>query len=498
VTGNKQIYRSADGAETWTLASGGLPPPTDGVGAVVALVGDPASFGTLYVAIYGFGVFKTTNLGDSWTQSNNGLTTLDVRAIAVDPIRAGVVYAATGSGVFKSTTGASIWAPSSNGLNQRIGTLLAIDPLDSSVLYVATSHLEPYRGGQSEVPDLVFRSVDGGANWMASNTATYATRSAIVDSSSGAVYLSTFAGVIRSVDRGISWEPLKEGLPSGYFTLAIGGSMPPILYAAHASEGSLFRLTLAAPGGLCVPSPTVLCLNQGRFRVEVSFNARSIKADGDAPTIPITGEAGGFWFFSPGNVEVVVKVVDGTSFNGRFWVFFAGLSDVEYTLTVSDTAAGLLRTYFNPSGHLASVADTAAFRSTASVVSPTRFAADEPILRYQASAPCEQGPSTLCLNDGRFTVEVAFQLPNQSESGRAMPVPLTSDTGYFWFFSSGNVELVLKVVDGRPVNGRFWVFYGGLTNLEVAITVTDTLTGASRNYLKPAGTLVSEADTSAF
>jgi hypothetical protein len=48
------------------------------------------------------------------------------------------------------------------------------------------------------------------------------------------------------------------------------------------------------------------------------------------------------------------------------------------------------------------------------------------------------------------------------------------------------------------VNGHHWVFYGGLTDVEIAITVTDTVTGEIRNYFKPAGALASEADTAAF
>ena len=79
-----------------------------------------------------------------------------------------------------------------------------------------------------------------------------------------------------------------------------------------------------------------------------------------------------------------------------------------------------------------------------------------------------------------------------------MAVPLTSDTGYFWFFSPANIELVVKVLDGRAVNGSFWVFYAGLTDLETTITVTDTLSGASRSYVNPPGSAVSRADTSAF
>jgi hypothetical protein len=75
---------------------------------------------------------------------------------------------------------------------------------------------------------------------------------------------------------------------------------------------------------------------------------------------------------------------------------------------------------------------------------------------------------------------------------------MSSDTGYFWFFSSSNVELVVKVLDGRAVNGHFWVFYGALSDVEYTITVADTQTGRYRTYTNANGNLASVADTTAF
>jgi hypothetical protein len=53
--------------------------------------------------------------------------------------------------------------------------------------------------------------------------------------------------------------------------------------------------------------------------------------------------------------------VDGRAFNNRFWFFSGALSNVEYTITVTDTVTGAVRTYFNPSGTLASIADLTSF-----------------------------------------------------------------------------------------------------------------------------------------
>ncbi len=104
----------------------------------------------------------------------------------------------------------------------------------------------------------------------------------------------------------------------------------------------------------------------------------------------------------------------------------------------------------------------------------------------------------LYLQNGRFKVEVSWSVPDQNRSGQGIPVSLTGDTGYFWFFSDNNIELVLKVLDATGVNGHFWVFYGALSDVAYTITVTDTATGARKVYDNPYHRLASFADTSAF
>ncbi len=85
-------------------------------------------------------------------------------------------------------------------------------------------------------------------------------------------------------------------------------------------------------------------------------------------------------------------------------------------------------------------------------------------------------------------------------SGTAQAVPLTDETGLFWFFSEKNVELVVKVLDAcAPPYERFWVYASGLTDVEVELTVEDTWTGQSKSYLRPPGNLFAPlADTATF
>ena len=120
--------------------------------------------------------------------------------------------------------------------------------------------------------------------------------------------------------------------------------------------------TSTPPATTCVPNATTLCLNGNRFQAQVSWRVASQGTAGNGTAISLSGDTGYFWFFSSGNVELVVKALDGRAVNGYFWIFYGALSDVEYTLTVTDTATGAVKTYSNPQGRLASTADTSAFR----------------------------------------------------------------------------------------------------------------------------------------
>ncbi|MCA1610932.1 MAG: hypothetical protein ABR610_02235 [Thermoanaerobaculia bacterium] len=95
-------------------------------------------------------------------------------------------------------------------------------------------------------------------------------------------------------------------------------------------------------------------------------------------------------------------------------------------------------------------------------------------------------------------MQAAWRAPALGRGGVGKAVTLTGDAGYFWFFSANNVELVVKLVDGRGLNGRYWFFSGALSDVEYTIAVTDTATGAVRTYFNPSGTLTSLADVSAF
>ena len=152
-------------------------------------------------------------------------------------------------------------------------------------------------------------------------------------------------------------------------------------------------------------------------------------------------------------------------------------------LFVFDTATGRGRTYRNPQAtNFAPILDSSYLECETE--SLTKAAAPPPAIPTPVAllggAGCTPGPSTLCLDGGRFRVEAEYRTA-AGASGPAHAVPLTDDTGTFWFFNAGNVELVVKTIDacGLPGFENYWVFAGGLTDVAVHLTVRDTWTGAT-------------------
>lgn len=125
--------------------------------------------------------------------------------------------------------------------------------------------------------------------------------------------------------------------------------------------GFLLAQRYRTPAG-CVPGEHRLCLAGGRFAVTAHW-ATADGASGMAGTASArTGDSGLFWFFSPENWELQVKVLDACALNQHYWLFAAGTTDVEYDLVVEDLQSGSSRTYHHPRGTPApATTDTSAF-----------------------------------------------------------------------------------------------------------------------------------------
>ena len=349
----------------------------------------------------------------------------------------------------------------------------------------------------------------------------------------------------------LAWQPVAGALryrlqvrqPIGWMELVAEGSAASESYLRHLAPGSPATVRIRAenafggsawsawttvttpsaePGEACATDGETLCLRDGRFRVEIDWRDQRSATPGIGRTLPFasTDRSGTFWFFRPDNVELIVKVLDGTGLNGYWWTFYGALTDVEYWITVEDVRTGIRRTYYNPPGQVCGHGDTASIRAGTATVraegggEPTTvsragvrpegaLALPAGVARAgggsDASEPCVEDGETLCLLGGRFRLRVEWADQHNGGSGTGTAVPFVDRTGFFTFFNPDNVELVVKVLDGTSVNGRIWVFYGALSDVGYTLTVEDLHGGGAANaYRNAPGNLCGYADTSAF
>ena len=115
----------------------------------------------------------------------------------------------------------------------------------------------------------------------------------------------------------------------------------------------------------CVPGPGTLCLLGGRFRASIDFRTPNVGA-GTGHAMRLSDQTGLFWFFNQSNMELLVKVIDGCGVQGLrgHWIFFAATTNVDFSMTITDTETGVSKQYRNPLGLAAlPVQDVTTFRA---------------------------------------------------------------------------------------------------------------------------------------
>ncbi len=78
------------------------------------------------------------------------------------------------------------------------------------------------------------------------------------------------------------------------------------------------------------PSPSL----QLRDGFHVSIARPGEASELGVVAMPMSVESGAFAFFTPSNVEVTVKILDGRAINGHYWVFIASMTDQPFVATV--------------------------------------------------------------------------------------------------------------------------------------------------------------------
>ncbi len=257
---------SQDQSKSWTVLSGaaaqrafvvldakpGSSPATlDALGAPMsglALIGgavpsDPYPWGAQVVAAVGnnpalyffgnSGVHKSTDSGETWTQTNLGLSSAHVTGLATSPSSTGTMYATSEVGILMSGDGGATWRK----VHEDTGSQLLVAPSSSLVLYALTS-------------EGLLRSTDGGTSWESRAFANMSLdewsageryRLAMVAGDNpDTLYIyqidgSGEGGLHRSTDGGDSWQPCRTGTATVLGSLTSAPGVPSTLYAAATS-----------------------------------------------------------------------------------------------------------------------------------------------------------------------------------------------------------------------------------------------------------------------
>ena len=191
-----------------------------------------------------------------------------------------------------------------------------------------------------------------------------------------------------------------------------------------------------------------------------------------------------FYFESPDNPEVLVHVLDGCAVNSYRWAVVSAATDLPIRVVIVDHHDGHAWVAEFDDGHSSrSLVDMRAFRcATSQAGTVSQGVAAE--LEYIATG------ATL---HGRFEWEVVATHEGDDYVGQYVDLP-GDNAGLFYFFSRSYPEVLFRVQDGRAINGQWWFFLAAATQLELTVSVQDTVTGDTHTYIVPAGHLGGIAD----
>lgn len=286
------LYRSDDGGDQWIT----LPFPDPNCGALRPFAA-PVDSQTVYVAAdcaYSGGLYKSENRGASWISVKEGLTDTHVTALAFDPVNPQVMVAGTASGnVFHSINGGANWTPI--GKPDQFISNLAVNPFGSHEpwaagaddsghfgylwKYVGDNWLQvlPGAGGENNTTNIMFshavsgtmwigtfqgslKSIDGGNTWESLGGPPRHVNALAVDpTDSQVIYLGyNGTGLAKTIDAGISWAEINQGLTGVYPTgLAIHPDDPASVYATAHGVGS-FKTNNGGGSWLRLPSDNLV------------------------------------------------------------------------------------------------------------------------------------------------------------------------------------------------------------------------------------------------
>jgi len=232
------------------------------------------------------------------------------------------------------------------------------------------------------------------------------------------------------------------------------------------------------------PSNT-LCLQGGRFRVTATWENQFNGTSGVAGALPYTDVSGFLHYGDPGNVELLVKILD---FGTEYKVFYSQMTNLRFRLTVTDSATGRSETYLNTPGECGAIDGSTFVKNQAEMELIDGFSA-------LPQGACRASSDVLCLQGGRFSVSATWSNQYNGTSGSASAKSLSGATGGLFFLDASNLEILVKVLDFGPY---YLVIYGSLSDFEFDLSVADTTTGTSRVFHNSPGQFCGALDGDTF
>lgn len=183
----------------------------------------------------------------------------------------------------------------------------------------------------------------------------------------------------------------------------------------------------------------------------ITLSAKDTGRTGNTGTGLAIPENDIFGFFSiptitgnSSNPEVFVKVIDGRTFNGFYWIFSNGLSDLEYTLTVREVATGATKVYSKTFGSASACGtfDTSAFASAPSGAEP----ADKAPLDLEAVTPTTRATTLRSSVDITNTTNKSGVTASIQYSYTCLAAACTPVGG---FYSTPEEVITLQALDSR-------------------------------------------------
>ncbi len=179
----------------------------------------------------------------AWVQQGPGNIGARVNAIAVHPTNEQIIYAGFSTGgLFKTTDGGQNWSPVFDDQPYLSIGDISLDPTNPEMVYVGTG--DPNISGYPFIGDGVYKSSDGGQNWIHLGLADQriVSRIALDPGQAGTLYAACMGlpfepnshrGLYKSTDDGANWsQVLYVNDSTGIIDLLIDPINPQVVYAA--------------------------------------------------------------------------------------------------------------------------------------------------------------------------------------------------------------------------------------------------------------------------